>query len=149
MGPVDKLVRRDASSGTNDDDASTSLSGTYCACDGFSVVTSRTRRGDSHSVSAFGNEADREQERRLLAEKKMKKRQLLDSINRIVSDEMRPALIEEDGSDVFGEGFNIVEDPSKLMQEISQLKARLKQKKTQRLAIMNDIVDSQRRLLSM
>jgi chemotaxis protein histidine kinase CheA len=35
----------------------------------------------------------------------------------------------------------VVEDPSKLLQDIAHLKAKLKQKKTDRLAILNDIVD--------
>ena len=71
----------------------------------------------------------------------MKKRQILGAINRIVMEEMQPASIEEDGGAVPDEGFDVVEDPSKLLQDIAQLKAKLKQKKTQRLAVLNDIVD--------
>ena len=141
IGPVEKSVRRDHKKCEQNEDASSSLSGTFDACDGFSTATSRTGREDSFGASAFGNEADRERERIMLAEKKMKKRHIIDAINRIVMEEMQPASIEEDGSAVPDEGFDVVEDPSKLLQDIAQLKAKLKQKKTQRLAILNDMVD--------
>ena len=140
-GPVEKSARRDHVKCEQNDDASSSLSRTFDPCDGFSTATSRTGREDSFGASAFGNEADREREILLLAEKKMKKRQILGAINRIVMEEMQPASIEEDGGAVPDEGFDVVEDPSKLLQDIAQLKAKLKQKKTQRLAVLNDIVD--------
>lgn len=143
--PVEKLIRRgDANCDRNDDASSSSLSGTFCgaSCDGYSMATSRTGREDSFGVVlALGNETDRDRERQLIAEKRTKKRQLLDAIDQIVADEMRPEPKEEDDSALYGEGFDIVEDPSKLLQDIAQLKAKLKQKRNQRLAIMNDIID--------
>ena len=96
---------------------------------------------DSFGASVFRNEAEREWGRLLLVGKKMKKRQISDAINRTVMEEMQPVLIEEDGSAVPDKGFDVVEDPSKLLQDIAQLKAKLKQKNFHCLAILNDIVN--------
>ena len=54
---------------------------------------------------------------------------------------MQPVLVEEEGGAIFDESVEIVEDPLKLLHDISQLKARIKQKKIQRLEILNDIVE--------
>ena len=77
----------------------------------------------------------------MLVGKKMKKRQIIGAINRIVMEEMQPAWIEEDGSAVPNEGFHVIEDPSKLLQDIAQLKAKLKQKNFHCLAILNNKVN--------
>jgi hypothetical protein len=122
---IDKLVQRGLKCKMNDNDEPSSLSETtFGECD-----------------AAFANEADREQERISLVKKELKKKQLLDSINKIILDEMQPVLVEEEGGAIFDESVEIVEDPLKLLHDISQLKARIKQKKTQRLEILNDIVE--------
>jgi hypothetical protein len=54
---------------------------------------------------------------------------------------MQPVLVEEDGSAIVDESVEMVENPLKLLHDISQLKARIKQMKTQRLEILNDIVE--------
>lgn len=143
IGSVEKLVRRDTKSDQRND-ASSSVSGSLGAFDGISMVSSRTSHDNdnSFSFSGYENEADRERAKQLRAEKKTKKRQLLDAVNQIIMEDMQAtSLAEEDANSVFSEGCDIVEDPSKLRQDIARLEAKLKQKKTQRLATLNDIVD--------
>ena len=104
--------------------------------------------------------ADKERAEQLRAEKKQKKRQLLLAVNQIITsdnndddadnnalgDEEEEGEGEEDDvisifSNGSGLSYDIVEDPSKLRQAVAWLEAKLKQKKTQRLATLNDIVD--------
>ena len=152
MGSVEKLVRRDIKSEKSDlhNETSSSVSGA-CGASSFddiiSVVTStRTSCHDNVNASSFvvgyENEADRERAKQLHIEKKMKKRHLLDAVNRKIMDDMPELAAEDDAFSVYSEGgYDFVEDPSKLRQDIARLEAKLKQKKTQRLATLNDIVD--------
>ena len=146
IGSVQKLVRRDSMCNQLNDTSSSVLStwGGASSFDGMSLATSRTSHNDSFSFSAYENEADRERAKQLRAEKKMKKRQLLDAVNqRIMEDDTVQSSAEiDDAFTVYTEGGTcIIEDPSKLRQDIAKLQAKLKQKKTQRLATLNDIVD--------
>ena len=138
IGSVEQLVRRD-SKYDQLNDRSSSISGTFGECDGISVV-SRTTHNDSFTVVAHENDADRERAKHLCAEKKRKKRQLLDTVNQIIAEDTQ-APINDDCSVFSSEGNVMVEDPSKLRQDIARLEAKLKQKRTERLAILNDIVD--------
>ncbi|KAL7553759.1 hypothetical protein ACHAWF_017805 [Thalassiosira exigua] len=147
----DRGARRDG--GRDDDDdgcVSSYASGTFGSgvLDGISIVSSKgtvmSRDEEAFGGSSPGgraaNEADRERARQLRAEKKSKKRQLLDTVNRTIDegdeDVIRIAMVGDDA-----ESGIVAEDPAKLRQEIARLEARLKQKKTQRLAKLNDIVD--------
>ena len=169
VGSVEKLVRRDSKlndkvhnksqqqydesssvcstfgSGTYDESTTTKISGSYN--NNNTVDTSFTNYSES-----YANEEDRVRAKQLRAEKKMKKKQLLDAVNQtIMAEDMNEPLAEGDGDDDvrsttasqhINEGcYDVVEDPSKLRQDIARLEAKLKQKKTQRLAILNDIVD--------
>ena len=128
--------------------------------DSLSVRTSVTSHDDDDSFGAASSgvhmvrtEADKERAKQLMADRKMKKKQILDEVDRIVmgEDTMTPALIAESAAAAAavtnGEAscdimsVVVVEDPAKLLQDIAHLKAKLKQKKTDRLAILNDIVD--------
>ena len=71
------------------------------------------------------------------AKKKLMKRNLLDEVNNIL---LKEGSLSDATSAVEGEGDR-VEDPSVLTQQIAQLESKLKHEKTQRLAILNDIVD--------
>jgi hypothetical protein len=126
--------------------------------DSLSVLTSATSHDDDDSYGAASSgvlivrtEADKERAKQLMADRKMKKKQILDEVDRIVmgGDANTPALFAESTAAVGTNGAEascdimsvVVEDPSKLLQDIAHLKAKLKQKKTDRLAILNDIVD--------
>lgn len=126
--------------------------------DSLSVLTSVTSHDDDDSFGAASSgilivrtEADKERAKQLTADRKMKKKQILDKVDQIVMEEdsMTPALFAESATAAGTNGKEasydimsvVVEDPSKLLQDIAHLKAKLKQKKTDRLAIMNDIVD--------
>ncbi|KAL3822147.1 hypothetical protein ACHAXA_011692 [Cyclostephanos tholiformis] len=95
VGPADKLVRRSAKCEMNHSDESSALLGTFGECDALSMVPLRTWH-ECSSEFVLGNEEDREMERQLLVKRELKKRQLLDSINQIVWDEMQPVLMEKD-----------------------------------------------------
>jgi len=114
------------------------------------INTSFTNCSESYDA----NEEDRERAKQLRTEKKMKKKQLLDAVNQsIMAEDMNESLVngdEYEDDDVKSTTtshtnevgcYDVVEDPSKLRQDIARLEAKLKQKKTQRLAILNDIVD--------
>jgi hypothetical protein len=137
IGSVEKLIRRrdTAKSDHLYDESSSIFSGKLGTRDDFSSLRSLSSCDKSFMQSEFENDADRERARELLAEKKMKKRQLLESVSKIVSEDMRSVVPEEH------ESYDLVEDPSKLRQDIARLEAKLKQKKTQRDATLNDIVD--------
>lgn len=149
IGSVEKLVRRDTKYEQHqqqyDNDATSSVLSTFGGgtFDGsMSMVTSRTSHDNSfNSYSGYENEADRQRAKQLRAEKKMKKRRLLDAVNQTIMSDTSQA--DDDMRSVFSEGisYDIVEDPSKLRQDIARLEAKLKQKKTQRIATLNDIVD--------
>lgn len=139
IGSVEKLVRRDTKY-EQLHDRSSSISGTFGEYDSVSIAISRTTQNDSFIVCGYENEADREQAKHLHAEKKRKKQQLLDTVNQIIIGDIQ-APTKDDGSVFYGEGGVMLEDPSKLRQDIARLEAKLKQKKIQRLATLNDIVD--------
>jgi len=127
--------------------------------DSLSVLTSVTSHDDDDSFGAASSgvhmirtETDKERAKQLMADRKTKKKQILDEVDRIVmgEDTMTPALIAESAAAAAGTNGEascdimsvvVVEDPAKLLQDIAHLKAKLKQKKTDRLAILNDIVD--------
>mmetsp|Transcript_38912 Transcript_38912/g.81394 ORF Transcript_38912/g.81394 Transcript_38912/m.81394 type:complete len:703 (-) Transcript_38912:30-2138(-) len=140
IGSVEKLVRRDTKCDKLND-TSSSISGTFGAFEGISIVTSRTSHEDSFSVYGYETEADRERAKQLREEKKMKKRQLLDSVNQTIEGDIQASIEDGGVSTFYGESGDMVEDPSKLRQDIARLEAKLKQKKTKRLATLNDIVD--------
>lgn len=141
---VEKLIRRRDTNRCDKlllhDDASSIISGKMDTRDDFSSVRSMNSYDNSFIQSEYENDADRERARELLAEKKMKKRQLLKSVNKIVSEDMQFAPDDNESSE-FSECFDFVEDPSKLRQDVARLEAKLKQTKTQRDATLNDIVD--------
>jgi len=137
IGSVEKLLRRDTKCDQLND-TSSSISGLF---DGISMVSSTNSNKNSFSFSHHETEEDRERAKQLRAEKKMKKRQLLDTVNRMIMGDIQASPVEDDAGTIFSEGFDIVEDPSKLRQDIVRLEAKLKQKKTQRMATLNDIVD--------
>lgn len=147
IGSVEKVVRRDTKyeQQYDNNDATSSVLSTFGGgtFDGsMSMVTSRTSHDNSfNSYSGYENEADRQRAKQLRAEKKMKKRRLLDAVNQTIMSDTNQA--DDDMRSVFSEGisYDIVEDPSKLRQDIARLEAKLKQKKTQRIAVLNDIVD--------
>lgn len=125
--------------------------------DSLSVPASMTSHDDDGSFDAASSgilivrtEADKEQAKQLMADRKMKKKQIIDEVDRIVmgEDASTAALIAEStaaagtsGQEASCDMSVVVEDPSKLLQDIAHLKAKFKQKKTDRLAILNDIVD--------
>lgn len=134
------LIRRDAKC-NNSNITSSSITGALDMRDDISSVRSMTSRDNSFARSEFENDADRERARELLAEKKTKKRQLLNSINKIVSDDMQVVPKVDIESTDFGESCDFMVDPSKIRQDVARLEAKLKDKKTQRDATLNDIVD--------
>ncbi|KAL9184806.1 hypothetical protein ACHAXT_002583 [Thalassiosira profunda] len=138
-GSVEKLVKRDSKYGHPHNDASSSVSGTFGTFDGTSMASSRTSHDTSFCFAEYETEAERERACKLHAEKKTKKRQLLDTVNRVIAGDAEPE--EDDALSVFSDGGVMLEDPSKLRQDIARLEAKLKQKKTHRLATLNDIVD--------
>lgn len=117
IGSVDRLVRQNR---VLDDTASATTSISLFSCE---------------------NEEEKEQARQRRAAKNLQKRHLLDEVNKV--------LLEEDGSTVDDDTNTVqsdivgdrVEDPSTLAQQIAQLESKLKHEKTQRMAILNDIVD--------
>lgn len=115
---LDRLVRLD-----NDDTAS--------------IITSLASTKNDISFNCHENDEEREQARKMRAKKNILKRNLLDEVNNIL---LKEGSLSDDMSVVQGEGDR-VEDPSILAQQISQLESKLKHEKTQRLAILNDIVD--------
>ncbi|KAL7530466.1 hypothetical protein ACHAXR_003510 [Thalassiosira sp. AJA248-18] len=139
IGSVEKLVRRDTKCDLFND-AHSSISGTCGTFDNISVVSSKTSHDNSFSFSGYQNEADRERATQLRMEKRMKKRLLLDAVNQRIVGEI-PSSVEDDAITDHSDGGDIIEDPSQLRQDIARLGARLKQKRTQRLATLNDIVD--------
>ena len=119
IGSVDRLVRRDKV--VNDDDNASAIT----------------------SISLFSceNEEEKEQARLRRAAKNLQKRHLLDEVNKVLLVEDGPTA-DDDTSTVHGDiAGDRVEDPSTLAQQIAQLESKLKHEKTQRMAILNDIVD--------
>jgi len=169
VGSVEKLVRRDIklndhhNNKSQQHDASSSVCSTFGSGTEESKLVTTTTRTSSHThkntvdtsftncSESYANEEDRERAKQLRTEKKMKKKQLLDAVNQtIMAEDMNESLAEGDDDDVQSTTtshtnevgcYDVVEDPSKLRQDIARLEAKLKQKKTQRLAILNDIVD--------
>lgn len=118
IGSVDRLIRLN-----NEDTAS--------------VVTSVASVKNEMSFHCHEDEEHAEHARQIRAKKNLLKRNLLDEVNKIL---LKEGSLGDDVSIVQGEGDR-VEDPSILTQQISQLESKLKHEKTQRLAILNDIVD--------
>jgi hypothetical protein len=128
IGSVDRLVRRDRVSNSPEQcsEAASAMAS--------SVMTSK-------SLFSCENEEEKEQARQRRAAKNLQKRHLLDEVNKV--------LLEEDGSTADDDTSTVhggiigdrVEDPSTLAQQIAQLESKLKHEKTQRMAILNDIVD--------
>jgi len=170
VGSVEKLVRRNSKlhdqqqhkKSQQHHDESSSVCSTFGSGTEESMSMATTRTGSHYNNNntidtsftnysdSYANEEDRERAKQLRAEKKLKKKQLLDAVNQtIMAEDMNESLAEGDEDDdarstitSHTEGYyDIVEDPSKLRQDIARLEAKLKQKKTQRLAILNDIVD--------
>jgi len=170
VGSVEKLVHRDSKlnghqhNKSQQNDESSSVCSTFGSGTEESMLVTTTRTGsnynnNNHTINtsftncseSYANEVDRERAKQLRTEKKMKKKQLLDAVNQsIMAEDMNESLVEGDEDDDVqstttshaNEGcYDVVEDPSKLRQDIARLEAKLKQKKTQRLAILNDIVD--------
>jgi len=164
VGSVEKLVRRDSKLYDNQQhnksqqhDESSSVCSTFGSGTEESMSMATTKISASHHNNtintsftncseSYAIEEDRQRAKQLRTEKKMKKKQLLDAVNQtIMAKDMNESLVEGD-DDVRStttniEGcYDVVEDPSKLRQDIARLEAKLKQKKTQRLAILNDIV---------
>ncbi|KAL3758837.1 hypothetical protein ACHAWU_001359 [Discostella pseudostelligera] len=142
IGSVEKLIRRrDTKCEHTHDESSSIISGTVGTRDDFSSVRSMYSRDNSFIQSECDNDADREKARELLVEKKMKKRQLLNSVNLILSEDKQSVVPVDMESSELGENCDFVEDPAKLRQDVARLEAKLKQKKPQRDATLNDIVD--------
>jgi len=168
VGSVEKLVRRDSKLNDLDQvrnkshqhDASSSVCSTFGSGTEESTSMATTKISASHHNNtintsftncseSYANEEDRQRAKQLRTEKKMKKKQLLDAVNQTIMAEdmdMNESLGDDDDTrsttSSHTEGcYDVVEDPSKLRQDIARLEAKLKQKKTQRLAILNDIVD--------
>ncbi len=143
IGSVEKLIRRRDTTKSDQlyDESSSIFSGILGTRDDFSSLRSLISCDNSFMQSEFDNDADRERARKLLAEKKDKKRQLLKSASKTVSEDMRSVAPEEHESSEISESYDLVEDPSKLRQDVARLEAKLKQKKTERDATLNDIVD--------
>ena len=118
IGSVDRLVRQNK---VVDDDTASAIT----------------------SVSLFSceNEEEKEQARQRRAAKNLQKRHLLDEVNKVLLEEDQ-STVDDDTSTVQGDIVgDRVEDPSTLAQQIAQLESKLKHEKTQRMAILNDIVD--------
>ena len=129
--------------GVHDFSSSQSLGG-FEGFDRMSMATSRTSIDGSLNCS-FANEEDKERALQLRQAKKLKKKKLLDSVNRTIAEEMGEAL-DDDASVAYSvrstqSHVDYLEDPSKLRQQIARLEAKLKRKKSQRSATLNDIVD--------
>lgn len=128
--------------GVNDFSTSQSLGGFESLADRMSVATSRT---SIDMNSSFMNEEDKERAIQLRQAKKAKKKKLLDSVNRKIAHESGESF-DDDVSIAYSvrstqSHVDYLEDPSKLRREIARLEAKLKCKKSQRTAILNDIVD--------
>ncbi len=102
-----------------------------------SAVTSVASVKNEMSFHCHEDEEHAEQAREIRTKKNLLKRNLLDEVNNIL---LKEGSLGDDMSIVQGEGDR-VEDPSILTQQIAQLESKLKHEKTQRLAILNDIVD--------
>jgi hypothetical protein len=121
IGSVDRLVRQDRVLVDDEDELASAMT--------------------SMKLFSCENEEEKEQARQRRAAKNLQKRHLLDEVNKV--------LLEEDGSTVDDDTSTVhgdivgdrVEDPSTLAQQIAQLESKLKHEKTQRMAILNDIVD--------
>lgn len=123
--------------------SSRSLGG-FESFDRMSVATSCTSIDGPLNLS-FANEEDKEKAIQLRQAKKAKKKKLLDSVNRTIAAEMGE-LIDDDVSVACSvrsaqSHVEYLEDPSKLRQQIARLEVKLKRKKSQRSATLNDIVD--------
>jgi hypothetical protein len=126
----------------NDFSSSQSLGGFESLVDRMSVATSRT---SIDMNTSFANEQDKERANQLRQAKKAKKKKLLDSVNRKLAQEIGESL-DDDVSIAYSvrstqSHVDYLEDPSKLRHQIARLEAKLKVKKSQRSAILNDIVD--------
>lgn len=142
IGSVEKLIhRRDTKCDHTQNESYSITSGTVGTRDDFSSVRSMNSRDISFIQSECDNDADREKARELLVEKKMKKRQLLKSVNKIVSEDMQSVVPKVIERSEFSENCDFVKDPTNLRQDVARLEAKLKQKKSQRDATLNDIVD--------
>ena len=118
IGSVDRLVRQNK---VVDDDTASAIT--------------------SVSLYSCENEEEKEQARQRRAAKNLQKRHLLDEVNKVLLEEDGSTL-DDDTSTVHGDIVgDRVEDPSTLAQQIAQLESKLKHEKTQRMAILNDIVD--------
>ena len=123
--------------------SSQSLGG-FESFDRMSVATSRTSVDGPLDLN-FANEEDKEKALQLRQAKKAKKKKLLDSVNRTIAAEMEGS-IDDDVSVACSvrstqSHVDYLEDPSKLRQQIARLEVKLKRKKSQRSATLNDIVD--------
>jgi hypothetical protein len=118
IASVDRLIRLD-----NEDSAS--------------VITSVASTTNEMSFHCYENEEEKEQARKIRAKKNLLKRNLLDEVNNTL---LQEGSLGDDTNIAPGE-VDRVEDPSILTQQIAQLESKLKHEKTQRLAILNDIVD--------
>lgn len=138
LSTVEKLVRQNTKRGEFNDSSSMSLGG----FGSNSVVTSRTSHDNSLTSCEFENEADRHRASQVRNEKRMKKRQLLEAVNRTIMKDMGMPLGDDTSTaySVHSE-TDCVEDPAKIRQQIARLETKLKQKKIQRSATLNDIVE--------
>ena len=120
--------------------SSRSLGGFECF-DRTSIATSRSSIDNSFNFA--GNEEDKERALQLRLAKRAKKRHLLDSVNKTIAADGE--YLDDDVSVAYSvhsqSHIDYVEDPSKLRQQIARLEAKLKRKKSQRSATLNDIVD--------
>ena len=139
-----EFIRNDTKRvGFNDISSSQSLGG-FESFDRMSMATSHTSIDGSLNCS-FADGEDKERALQLRQAKKMKKKRLLDSVNKTIAEETGEA-VDEDASVAYSvqstqSHVDYLEDPSKLRQQIARLEAKLKRKKSQRSATLNDIVD--------
>jgi hypothetical protein len=139
-----EFIRNDTRRVVFHDLSSSQSLGGFEGFDRMSVATSRTSNDGSLNLS-YANEEDKERALQLRLAKKAKKKQLLDSVNRTIVEEMGEPF-NDDVSIAYSvhttqNHVDYLEDPSKLRHDIQRLEAKLKRKKSQRSAALNDIVD--------
>lgn len=138
-GTVERLLRQDTKC-EQFNDSSPSMSGNFGGFDGISVVISQASNVTSFTCCGAGNEEDKKRAEQVHAEKGRRKRQLLNKVNQAILEDMAADIEEDDASIIYDEE-DIVEDVSTLHQHIARLEAKLRRKKFQRSATLNDIVD--------
>jgi hypothetical protein len=117
-------------------------------CEGFnrrSVDTLQTCIVTPSAFIGYQHEPDKKRATHLRLAKKAVKKRLLNSVNKAVLKDIGESS-EDKASVAYSlhraqSYVDLVEDPSKLRQKIARLEAKLKMKRSQRLAILNDIVD--------